>query len=312
MKKSKTELIVGGTIFIALFILISGVLWLKGALVMNEMVQYTVGFPNVGTLQIGDPVMVNGVKKGTVAAMYLYGTRVAVTINLEKKIPLTDASRITVQNIGLMGERMVGIHLEEAGKPVKPDIKGKKAPPVIQGDFDTGIAEAMGMIGVVLTDVKDLVKNIGSIIDSTIGDTLFQKQFKRIVSRLETVVGVSERLIVDNRPAIDRSMASLEKVTSEISGIVDSNKQSINSLVADGAQLGSKTVVIVGKVDSLINSLETIVARLDKGEGTAGLLLKDEHFYYDLKKTICDLDTFITTANRKGIKLHITKLNWPF
>jgi len=44
----------------------------------------------------------------------------------------------------------------------------------------------------------------------------------------------------------------------------------------------------------------------------APLLLKDEKFYYDLKKTIVDLDTFITTANQKGIKLHITKLNWPW
>jgi len=115
VKKNKVELIVGGTIFIALFILIAGVLWLKGALVMNKMVQYSVLFPNVGTLQPGDPVVVNGVRKGSVSTIDLKGARVAVTINLDKDVALTDASKVTVQNIGLMGERMVGIQLDAAG-----------------------------------------------------------------------------------------------------------------------------------------------------------------------------------------------------
>jgi phospholipid/cholesterol/gamma-HCH transport system substrate-binding protein len=312
VKKNKIELIVGGTVFIALFILIAGVLWLKGALVMEKMVQYSVLFPNVGTLQPGDPVMVNGVKKGSVSTISLKGARVAVTIDLDREIVLTDASRITVQNIGLMGERMVGVQLETAGKRIQPNGKKKSEIVFIDGYFDTGIAEAMGMIGTVLTDVRALVKNIDWIVDGTVGDTSFFMQFKRIVSRLETVTGAVERLIADNRPSIERSIASLEQVAAEVNGLVDSNKQRINVLAADGARIGSRAVAIATRIDSLTGTLQTMVARLNKGEGTAGLLLKDERFYYDLKKTIVDLDTFINTANRKGIKLHITKLNWPW
>ena len=311
MQKNKIELIVGGTIFIALFILIAGVLWLKGALVMNKMAHYSVLFPNVGTLQQGDPVMVNGVKKGTVATIGLQDARVAVTIDLDKDVVLTDACRITVQNIGLMGERMVGIQLVQTGKIIPPNGKNKDQIVPVEGYFDTGIAEAMGMIGTVLSDVRTLIKNIDWIVDGTVGDTSFFKQFKRIVSRLETVTGAVEALVADNRPSIDRSVAAIERVTAEVNGLVDTNKRHINALIADGALLGSKAVVVATKIDSLTSSLETIVTHLNKGEGTAGLLLKDEKFYYDLKKTVVDLDTFITTANRKGIKLHITKLNWP-
>jgi phospholipid/cholesterol/gamma-HCH transport system substrate-binding protein len=306
------ELIVGGTIFIALFILIAGILWLKGALVMNKMVQYSVLFSNVGTLQLGDPVMVNGVKKGAVRTIVLQGSRVAVTLDLDKEVALTDSSRITVQNIGLMGERMIGIQLEGGGKIIPPNGKKKNEIVPIQGYFDTGIAEAMGMIGTVLSDVRTLVKNIDWIVDGTVGDTSFMTQFKRIVSRLETVTIAVESLIDQNRPSIDRSVATLERITAEVSGLVDTNKGRINSLAVDGALLGSKAVVIATRIDSLTRSLETIVSNLNKGEGTAGILLKDEKFYYDLKKTIVDLDTFINTANRKGIKLHITKLNWPW
>jgi phospholipid/cholesterol/gamma-HCH transport system substrate-binding protein len=306
------ELIVGGTIFIALFILIAGVLWLKGTLVTNKMVQYCVMFPNVGTLQPGDPVMVNGVKKGSVRTIALHGVRVEAIIDLDKDVRLTDASRITVQNIGLMGERMVGIQLEEGGKVIPPNGKKKDCVVPIEGHFDTGIAEAMGMIGTVLSDVRTLVKNIDWIVDGTVGDTSFFTQFKRIVSRLETVTIAVQGLIEQNRPSIDRSVAALEKVSTEVSGIVDTNKSRINSLASDGALLGSKAVAIATRIDSLTRCLETIVTRIDKGEGTAGILLKNDQFYHDLKRTVVDLDTFITTANRKGVKLHITKLNWPW
>jgi ABC-type transporter Mla subunit MlaD len=207
---------------------------------------------------------------------------------------------------------MVGIQLEEGGKVIPPNGKKKDGIVPIEGHFDTGIAEAMGMIGAVLTDVRTLIKNIDWIVDGTVGDTSFFTQFKRIVSRLETVTIAVERLIDQNRPSIDRSVAALERISAEVGGIVDTNKSRINALASDGALLGSKAVAIATRIDSLTRCLESIVVRIDKGEGTAGILLKNEQFYYDLKRTIVDLDTFITTANRKGIKLHITKLNWPW
>jgi len=65
-------------------------------------------------------------------------------------VPLTDSSKITVQNIGLMGERMVGVQLSGKGALCKPNGKGKNGTTYINGYFDTGIAEAMGMVGTVL------------------------------------------------------------------------------------------------------------------------------------------------------------------
>ncbi|MDD5674905.1 MAG: MlaD family protein, partial [Chitinivibrionales bacterium] len=107
MKKSNMELMVGGSILLAVFILIASVLWLKEISVLAKLVSYTVLFPNVSTLQPGDPVMVNGVKKGMAQEIFLRNQRVAVEIALDKSVGLTDSARITVQNIGIMGERMI-------------------------------------------------------------------------------------------------------------------------------------------------------------------------------------------------------------
>lgn len=171
MKKSNNDLIVGGVIFISLFILISGVLWLKETSISRKSVQYTFLFPNIGSLQKGDPVMVNGVKCGLVSKIYLFKSKVAVEIKLDKNVTFTDSSTIAVQNIGLMGERMVGILLSEKGKIHTPDKKDKIN--YINGSFDSGIAEAMGMLGGVLGEVLELVDTVQEIVHKTVGDTHF-------------------------------------------------------------------------------------------------------------------------------------------
>ena len=306
------EIIVGGTILIAAIILIAGVLWLKGAMVTGKMVEYTVLFPNIGTLQLGDPVMVNGVKKGNVGNMYLYGPKVAVDIKLDNDVPLTDSSRITVQNIGLMGERMVGVQLSGKGALYKPNGKGKSKITYINGYFDTGIAEAMGMVGTVLGDVRVLVRNVSLIVDSTVGDTVFFRKFRRIVSRLDTVTSMAENLIGNNRPAINRSIANIETMTSDVNALLDTNKPHINTILANGAELSSRGATVAGKIDSLSRNIQTMINRINNGEGSIGLLLKDEQFYHDLKKSIGDLDTLLSEVNRKGLKLNIVKIHWPW
>jgi len=168
------------------------------------------------------------------------------------------------------------------------------------------------MIGAVLGDVKVLVKNVGGIIDSTVGDSSFIIQFKHIVSRLETVTNLAEKLIVENRPSIDRSVSAIEKLTGDVNKLLDSNSTRVTSLVSNADGLSARAVVIAATVDSLTRTLGSMVDRINRGEGSAGLLLKDESFYHDLKKTVVDLDSFVNVANRKGVKLEITKLHWPW
>jgi len=116
LKKINVDLIVGASILTALFILVAGLVWLKEASIANKMVNYMVIFPEVGTLQLGDPVYVNGVKKGTVSKIELRGTEVATVLNLDKKINMTDSVRVSVVNVGLLGERGIGVTCRPTGR----------------------------------------------------------------------------------------------------------------------------------------------------------------------------------------------------
>ncbi|MBD3344327.1 MAG: MCE family protein [Chitinivibrionales bacterium] len=305
MKKTNMDLIVGGSILIALLILITSVLWLKEVNVSRKKVEYTVLFPNIGTLQLGDPVMVNGVKKGVVADISLQGDSVAVVCKIDESVVLTDSSRVTVQNIGIMGERMIGIQLSSKGTPYEPDKKSGKPSQYIPGHFDSGIAEAMGMIGTVLGEVEVLVNNVESIVNETIGDTTFIVVFDEILGRLDEISKFGHALVSENKKEIERSINNLYVVSDEIREIIAENKGDINKLVKNGAQLSDQALVIADGIDSISTSVQVMLTDIESGNSALGKMLADDAFYDDVKQSVDELDNLVKEVREDGLKLRI-------
>ncbi|MFP4416913.1 MAG: MlaD family protein [Chitinivibrionales bacterium] len=303
MKRANAELLVGASIFFALFILIAGVMWLKEASLASKMVEYTVLFPNVGALQKGDPVNVNGVKRGHVGSMYLRDEVVAVILKVEKSVGLTDSSNVVVQNVGLMGERAVGIQISGKGKRLSPNSSQDTT--FMYGRFDSGIAEAMGMLGNVLADVEVLLGNVSTMFEQTIGDTQFVTLFSDLSGRLDTITFEVEDLINQNKHQINRSVDNIHTVTTDVKKLITYNSSHIDTIMANGSLLTQQALTLTGRIDSISVSLKDMVDKIQNGEGSLGQLLQDEVFYTKLKTMTSELDTLLTEVNEDGLKLRI-------
>jgi phospholipid/cholesterol/gamma-HCH transport system substrate-binding protein len=306
VKKTNMDLVVGASILIALVILIGGVLWLKEALVSQKMVSYTMLFPKVGSLQVGDPVMANGVTKGRVADIYLRNDEVAVAVNLEKDVPLSDSCLAKVSNIGLMGERGIDIDLNRKGTRCKPT--SKKDTTFLNGNFDTGIAEAMGMIGVVLSQVQVVIVNVSTIMSSTVGDTAFLNMFHTLVNRLDTLSFVAERLVVKNGPVVDQSLKNLNAATAQLKELLDKNSGHLSAIMANGEALSAYSLTLAARVDSLTGSIQGIVNEVQNGQGALGMMLKDKEFPKDIKRTIADIQILVNDVQKDALKLRVVSI----
>src|SRR3972149_5127187 len=109
MENRSVELRVGIVIVLTLALLIWGITWLKGWKFNQERYDVGVLFPNVGILNVGDPVSVSGVEKGKVKKIELYAGDVLVTFALTKDVKLKKDAKFTIMNVGLMGERLVDV-----------------------------------------------------------------------------------------------------------------------------------------------------------------------------------------------------------
>lgn len=304
MKKTDMDFLVGASIIVAAVILIAGVLWLKEVSVSRKMVNYAVLFPNVGTLQIGDPVMVNGVSNGSVKHIYLRKSDVAVILELDKSVPVTDSCKIIVQNIGLMGERGIGLRYSTEGSIVRP-LSSQGDTIFLYGSFDTGIAEAMGMLGSVMAEVEDLVGNVSTILDQTVGDTSFFTLFKKISGRLDTISLLVEGMVVDNKAVLERSVHNLETLSNEAHMLIKRNAPMVDTIFSDGRTLASRALNISENIDTLMVTAQSVLNRLHDEETTAGKLLNDKKLYNDLTRTLTELDSLVKDVRKDALKLRV-------
>jgi phospholipid/cholesterol/gamma-HCH transport system substrate-binding protein len=305
VKRANLELVVGGSIILAFFILVAGTLWLKEVNVTRKSVRYTVLFPNVGALQVGDAVMTNGVKMGAVLKISLDNRYVKVLIELDKDVVLTDSAVITVQNVGLLGERAVGILLSEKGAVCKPNGKNKGELTYLHGNFDTGIAEAMGMLGSVLSEVQELVVNVSSIVDQTVADTSFIRSFHTILARVDSISGDIDDLVSRNKAGLNNTLASVNRISTSVDGLLQEKQETIESIIDDGKEMTARFVSISQRVDSLAAFAGNIARDIDQGKGSIGMMLKDEQFFLNVKNAVADIDTLVNDVREDALKLRV-------
>ena len=116
MRDVSTEIKVGMVVIAAIVILLYGIIWVKGYQFTVGHYEYSALFPQVGSLSIGDPVSVLGVRKGEVKDIKLSDDQVSVTMSMASDVKLKEDASVAIVNVGLMGERFVDVNPGKAGE----------------------------------------------------------------------------------------------------------------------------------------------------------------------------------------------------
>src|SRR5580765_4148475 len=152
----KSEIKVGVTVLASLAILIWALAWLKDLTLHRAVRTWAVSFPQTGGMSGSDEVQVNGIRKGQVKSMSLSGDHVVVELELSKEITLTHDSRVSIRNIGLMGERVIAVDLRSTGAPY-----GSRD--TIPGIYEPGLGEVMGQLGGTIEAVSELSEQLRDV-----------------------------------------------------------------------------------------------------------------------------------------------------
>jgi phospholipid/cholesterol/gamma-HCH transport system substrate-binding protein len=293
MKSRKTDFIVGFVISASIFILIFGIIYLKEYSIGKEVIVIYALFEDVGTLTEGDPVKINGVKMGKVTSRRLEGNKVLVAMEIDANVVIPDDSKVTIQNVGLMGERMIGIRMGSSPTAIDPSVPMK-------GYFDSGIAEAMGMLGDVFNDAKELVLLIRQLMDETIANKEFLQTFKTVTTRLNRLTMALDRMVAGNEATFNTILKDVKIATSELRIFLDNNKDNIESIVSNFSSSSERATQIVDKADRIADKVDALAEKVSSDEGTIGKILQDKELYRTLKSTIVEADSLLKTINKTG------------
>ena len=283
MDKRMMELRVGLVVVIAVVILFFGTLWIKEIKFNVERYKYSVLFPNVGALQVGDPVTVLGVEKGKVDKIILEGGDVLVTFNLSTDVKLKKDAKFTVMNIGLMGERFLAV--EPGHSPESLDLSIP-----VKGFYDTGIPEVMGMTGQMLEEVRRLVAHL----EGVFGTKWSQESIQETIRDLRKLSAELVSLLDKNKDKLEHTADNLSYTTSELRDLLEKNKNKLQSTVDNFSTASGRLDTLTSTLSSVSFSLKKLTQKIEAGEGTLGKLVNDSTLYDDLKKTTQNVDALIT------------------
>lgn len=297
-KDKKLYLIVGFVVLLAMVILVFGVFFLNDNDPREKFHRYYLKFNQVSTLTLDDPVKVNGVKLGKVESIDLVGTRVCVQVRLRQDVKIPKDSEIRVQNIGLMGERQVGILLGDSSANWAPGD-------TIEGMFDAGIAEAMGLAGEVFDSTRVLVSVVKGVVDSTFATPEFRQRFNSLLERTENLEIRVGTLIDETDPALKQALGRLNDAGRKVNDVLEENRAPIKTLVADAHGLTQDTKGMLVKVDSLMGRVDKIMDRMQAKDNTMGILLNDRKLHDDLTSTVQSADSLLQTILKNGLDVNI-------
>ncbi len=271
----KTEIKVGLTVLIGILIFIWIFGWAKNfSLKSNEQIA-KVRFNNVSGLEIGDPVTVNGLRKGYVKEMVVGTNYVMVDLSLDNDIKLKEDASFAVSMLDLMGGKKVEIFPGTSGKNYNYN---KTA----EGIFFADIPSAMSLFGSVQDDFVTVLKDVKISLNSLnkyLTDEKLNKDVKQSLSNLNSLTEKLNLMLSENRNDLKALTKNAVELTEKSNELLSTNKENINQLFTD---LKS----IVNKSDILLSDLNDLTKETKNQQNNVGKLLYDENMIKDLKQTL--------------------------
>lgn len=295
MDGSKAELKVGITVLLAVVVFVGSLLWIKGIQFGREYHEFTVWFPNVGSLEIGDPVSVSGVRSGKVKSITLSKGGVEVGLQLANDVVVRADAVVSLKNVGLMGERFIDIEtgISDALWP---------ADSIPRGIYETGIPEVMGAMGRVTMEMRELVQAIRA----TIGSDESLKRLVTVSENLERLSEQSASMVEKNRHGIGQALDDLRVAARDLRETMAANKGTVTSAANRFDSAAVKLNVFADKLDSLSGDVRRVVDNISTGDGSLARLINDDQLVRRWEATATEIDELVADIRANPKKyLHV-------
>ncbi len=298
--KISREIKTGILVVIAIALFIYGFNFLKGKDIFSSRRIFYAIYPEVAGLVESNPVEMNGLKVGRVKDIALFDTsgKIIVTISItDKKLNIPKNSVAKIISSDLLGAKAIQI------------IKSSEKTFAKENDTLVGVVEAslQESVNATIKPLKDKAEKLIGAIDSIITTVQtvmdknarenLNKSFDNIKHALETFDKTSMRLdtmIASERYKISSIFSKVESISTNIANNNENISNAIKNFSAVSDTLAkanlSKTLA---NANSALNQFSGVMEKINKGEGSVGMLVHDDKLYKNLNASSASLDSLL-------------------
>jgi phospholipid/cholesterol/gamma-HCH transport system substrate-binding protein len=250
-------------------------LWLTERGLNRNASDLYVRLPSADRLKRGDPVLFRGVPVGEVKALTFDRDAVVVRTRLRRRVPLGSDAFASLEAVDVFGGQSVV--LTSGAGSARPALDRDTIP----GTASPGLTARM--------------EELGSHAMRLVNDTTVELVYGSLASVSDAGVELKRTLATANALMATQS-TDLARTTSSLAATALEHATAGDDLRATFANLELATanlVAVTERTARASSSLESILAKLDQGAGTAGLLVNDPTLHDRLLAATTDLDSLI-------------------
>ncbi len=243
-------------------------------------------YPNVGGLQPGTPVSINGLTVGKVNDIRFIDRQgnLLVTFTVSSDFAFSKNSPAVLYDTGIIGGKGLqilplfdGSPMAQSGdtlttntRPGLTELAQQKLTPLFR-KFETAVADA-----------DSVLINVNEVLDAKT-----KQDLRSAISGLSTLIGSLQgsanslnKILSSNSGKLDSSLTNFQKLTSSFSKLADS----LNN---------SGLPRTLTSLESTVASLDKVMAKIESGDGTLGKLMEDKELYNNLNNASKELDLLL-------------------
>ncbi len=292
MKTLSKELRIGILVVMSIVVLVWGINYLKGSNLFDNNRTFYAIYGNIGGLQVGSGVNVNGYKVGVVKKIRLLTDKnysLLVEISIEKDIDIPSNSVSKIVNTDIMGSKGISLILGDSNTNAQ---KGD----TLYSDMDRSLKEEVNkQILPLKNKAEQLIGSIDSIV--TVITSVLSKDARESLTK--------------SLVSLDNTFTTMSQTMTKVSKIVDQNDERISSIIKNLEGNNDEITNILknfselsddiakSNIKTTLASLNEISKKISDSEGSLGMFINDKDLYLNLEKSSKELEALI-----KDIKLN--------
>src|SRR5574341_1245473 len=287
---------VGVAIVLAIVIFFSGLMYLREFSFSKKEYEITAVFETVIGLDQQDPVIVSGLRIGQVKEMQLADDKVQVKLAIDLRYQFPRDSQAYLRNLTLLGDKAIEIMRGVSREKLKPGD-------MIPGKLETDIfelAEAAAPIG---EDITVLLKRFSSTFDEKTEASL-----KSSLRNLQVVSGAVAEVAAKDIGEMEEALSNFKAAMKNLEQLTRPEGQSMREVIVNLDSTSSHLKEASARFNRATASMENLLGKIERGEGSLGKLVQSDTLYRNLEKFTQDLDLLILDVKQhpqKYIKIEV-------
>ncbi|MBX3174308.1 MAG: MCE family protein [Gemmatimonadaceae bacterium] len=321
MKRRSNDWIVGATVLGGMALVVVVTMWLQQADIGQQRVEVTARFREVGNMAVGNAVVIRGVRAGRVDDIHLADSGwVTTTLLLDPGIQLPPNPVVLTQASTLFGEwqavitqrdavpaiREVVLQLQDSAGAPANTLAGAVLPDIAQltsvaGGIAGNVASVAERVRTAFDDsaareLRTTIRNL-SVMSTELTRTVRLQSQNLDMIAAQVRAGVGD--LSSGAAALQRSVGRLDSATSagEIARIVADAQAAAADLRQMSGRLNEMSESLMRAENSLsraITKADTLLGRVERGEGSLGLLFNDPSLYRNTDSLLVDLRVLLS------------------